>query len=96
MNKTFLLFVTYHAKPGCREQFVRELEESGTADAVRAEDGCIRYDYYYSAKEADTLFLFEEWESEEKQQIHLNQPHIANIKAAKEKYIIDSAFRAVK
>ena len=91
--KTFLLFVTYKAKDGMREAFVRELEENGTADLVRQEDGCLRYDYYYSAKDPNELFLFEEWESEEKQQIHLNQPHIANIKIAKEKYMLSSEFR---
>ncbi len=96
MEKTFLLFVTYKAKEGMRESFVNELEENGTAAAVRAEDGCIRYDYYYSAKEPDTLFLFEEWESEEKQQIHLSAPHIKNIKAAKEKYIKSSQMRPVR
>ena len=91
--KTFLLFVTYKAKDGMREAFVRELEENGTADLVRQEDGCLRYDYYYSAKDENELFLFEEWESEEKQQIHLTQPHIANIKKAKEKYMLSSEFR---
>lgn len=96
MEKTFLLFVTYKAKEGMREKFVEELEKNGTAALVRAEDGCIRYDYYYSAKDSDTLFLFEEWESEEKQQIHLNQPHIPNILAAKEKYIISSEMRAIR
>ena len=96
MDKTFLLFVTYTAKDGCREKFVEELENNGTAAAVRAEDGCIRYDYYYSAKDENVLFLFEEWESEDKQQVHLGQPHIANIKAAKEKYIVDSTMRPVK
>ena len=96
MAKTFLLFVTYVAKEGMREKFVEELENNGTADAVRAEDGCIRYDYYYSAKDENVLFLFEEWECEEKQQIHLGQPHIANIKAAKEKYIKESSMRPVR
>ena len=96
MNRTYMLTVTYIAKPGCGHAFVEELEASGVASAVRAEDGCIRYDYYYSAADKDVLFLFEEWECEEKQQIHLGQPHIANIKAAKEKYIEESSMRPVK
>ena len=93
---TYLLFVAYHAKRGQAEAFVRELEESGAAAAVRAEEGCIRYDYFFSAADPDTVLLFEEWESVAHQQIHLTQPHIAQIKAAKEKYIIDAEFRDIK
>lgn len=93
---TYLLFVTYHAKKGEGAAFVRELEESGAAELVRAEDGCIRYDYFFSAADPDTVLLFEEWESVQHQQIHLTQPHIAQIKAAKEKYIIDTEFRDIK
>lgn len=92
---TFLLFVTYHAMPGCRERFVKELEESGAAAAVRAEEGCIRYDYFYSAANENEVLLFEEWESERHQQIHLTQPHIATVKAIKEKYIESTELRKV-
>ena len=96
MEKTFLIFVTYHAKNACAELFVRELEESGVADKVRAEDGCIRYDYYYSSKDKNEILLFEEWESEEKQQIHMTQPHMAPIMEAKDKYILSVDVRTVK
>ena len=87
MEKTFLLHVTYHAKPGCARAFVEELEASGVAAAVRAEDGCICYDYYYSAKDENIVFLFEEWESEQHQQIHLKQPHMAQLRTFKDDYI---------
>ncbi len=90
---TYLLFVTYYAKPGCAQKFVEELESTGTAAKVRAEAGCIRYDYYYSAADQDVVLLFEEWESQHHQQAHLTQPHIADVKAIKEKYILDSALR---
>ena len=93
---TYLIFVTYHAKKGEAKAFVRELEESGAAELVRAEDGCIRYDYFFSAAEPDTVLLFEEWKSARHQQIHMTQPHIALIKAAKEKYILDTEFRDMK
>lgn len=92
---TYLLFVTYHAKKGMGKKFVAELESSGAAQKVRNENGCIRYDYFFSAQDTDTVLLFEEWESVAHQQIHLTQPHIALIKAAKEKYIIDTEFRAI-
>ena len=93
--KPYYLYVTYKAKPGMAEAFVRELEENGTADLIRAEDGCIKYDYYISATDKDAILLLECWESKEKQQIHIKQPHIANIFVAKEKYIIDAVLTEI-
>lgn len=95
MEKTFMLTVTYQAKAGCAKAFVGELESSGVAAAVRAEDGCIHYDYYYSAKDENVVFLFEEWQSETHQQIHLKQPHMAALRQIKEKYILDTALRVL-
>lgn len=93
--KTYMLTVTYCAKPGCAKKFVDELEDSGVADAVRKENGCIRYDYYYSAKDKNTVFLFEEWESETHQQIHLTQPHIATLKEIKARHILETELRVL-
>ena len=87
MEKTFMLTVTYYAKPGCAKAFVEELESSGVAAAVRAEDGCIHYDYYFSAKDENEVFLFEEWTSQAHQQIHLTQPHMAGVRKAKEDHV---------
>lgn len=95
MNKTHMLTVIYKAKEGCAKAFVEELEKSGVASAVRAEDGCIHYDYYYSAKDENEVFLFEEWQSERHQQIHLTQPHIATLKEIKAKYILDTVLRVL-
>lgn len=93
MEKTFMLTVTYKAKPGCARAFVEELEASGVAAAVRAEDGCIHYDYYFSAKDENEVFLFEEWTSQNHQQIHLTQPHMPQLRQIKEKYIEDTVLR---
>ena len=95
MKKTHMLTVIYQAKPGMAKKFVEELEQSGVAPAVRAENGCISYDYYFSAKDPDVIFLFEEWESEQHQQIHLTQPHIATLKQIKENYIVHSDLRVL-
>jgi len=93
MEKTFVLTVTYRAKPGCARAFVEELEASGVASAVRAEEGCIRYDYFFSAREEDEVLLFEEWTSQAHQQVHMTQPHIPLLRQIKEKYIDDTVLR---
>ena len=45
MENTLTLYVRYLAKPGCRETFLRQLTTHGIIDAIRREDGCLRYDY---------------------------------------------------
>jgi len=95
MNTTYMLTVTYRAKEGCARAFVEELESSGVAALVRGENGCIRYDYYFSAKDENTVLLFEEWESQTHQQIHITQPHIQTLKQIKEKYILDTQLRVL-
>ena len=54
-----MLYVRYQAKPGCREKFVRQLVEEGILTLIRQEDGCLAYDYYFSAQDENELLLIE-------------------------------------
>lgn len=83
----FLIYVTYRTKPGCRELFVKELTEQGVLDAVRKEDGCYRYEYFFSSEDENSLLLLEEWESEAHQRIHVKQPHMAQAMELKARYV---------
>ena len=84
----FTILVIYKAKyDGAREDFVKELTEKGVLDAIRKENGCFNYDYYYSNEDKLKLVLFEKWESQEHQKIHMTQPHMATAMNIKSKYI---------
>ena len=85
------IIVTYSLiTPKTGEDFVRELEESGAAAAVRAEDGCHQYEYLYPASDPCRVVLLEQWDSREKQAVHMTQPHMAKIKSIKDKYCSDT------
>ena len=44
-------YVTYTLKTKeDRDNYYREVRENGIIDKSRAEDGCIRYEYYYPAE----------------------------------------------
>lgn len=90
------LHVTYTAKPGCRYDFVKELESSGCAPAVRKEPGCCRYDYFYADANEDDVLLIEVWEDEAAQQVHLTTETMAKIRAIKDKYILTTKLEKVK
>ena len=54
-----LLLVTYTARPGMREEFVQKVREAGILEAIRKENGCVRYDYFYSEEDENQLLLVE-------------------------------------
>lgn len=81
------LYVIYHAKPNGREAFVRTLVEQGVVTAIRQEEGCLAYDYYFLAQDENELLLIERWVSAAHQRVHMEQPHMEKVKAAKALYI---------
>lgn len=90
MENTLTLYVRYLAKPGCRETFLRQLTTRGIIDAIRQEDGCLRYDYFLSVQNADEILLVEQWQTEEQQQIHLRTPHMDQLRRLKSEYVADA------
>jgi quinol monooxygenase YgiN len=93
----FEILVMYTAKSeGDRELFVQEMKDSGILDAIRNEDGCIKYDYLYSDSDKCSLMLYEIWESKEHQKIHMTQPHMADAMSIKNKYISSVSLKELK
>ena len=41
----YTIYVTFKCHEGKREAFVERMKSEGVLQAVREEDGCIRYDY---------------------------------------------------
>lgn len=82
-----MLYVKYTAKPGCREQFVREIVRRGILTAIRNEEGCLAYDYYFSAQDENVVLLIEKWTSAAHQRVHMTQPHMAELMELKAQFI---------
>ena len=75
----YTIYVKFTCLPEKREAFIQKVKETGILAAIRAEDGCIRYDYYLSEKDPNELLLLEQWQTKEHQQIHITQPHMAKM-----------------
>lgn len=84
------LSVNYFAKPGRREEFQRRIVEGGILAAIRAEEGCLRYDYYLSCQNEDEILLLEEWDTAEHQRIHMEQEHMKRLRIIKDDCIADT------
>ena len=96
MENTLTLYVRYLAKPGCRETFLRQLTTQGIIDAIRREDGCLRYDYFLSVQNEDEILLVEQWQTEEQQQAHLRTPHMDRLRQLKGEYVADAQLGRVR
>ena len=81
------LTVVYTAKPGMRQAFVDEVVARGILDKIRAEEGCIAYDYYASEDDIDRLMLIEKWATPAHQEAHMTQPHMQELSAIKARFI---------
>ena len=84
------VLVTYTAKPDHAKAFLADIVDKGLRDKVLAEDGCLQYDYFTSAADPNQVLLVEAWESRDAQKVHLDQPHMAGIRQAKEDHILDT------
>ena len=92
----YTIYVKFACLPQRREAFIQKVKETGILEAIRAEEGCIRYDYYLSEKDANELLLIEQWESKAHQQIHITQPHMARLREFKGDYITDTVLGEIE
>ena len=86
----YTIYVKFTCLPGKREVFIQKVKETGVLEAIRAESGCIRYDYSLSDKDPNELLLIEQWETKAHQQIHIDQPHMETLRSFKGEYITDT------
>ncbi len=92
----YTIYVKFKCLPHKREAFIQKVKETGVLEAIRAEDGCIRYDYYLSEKDADELLLIEQWETQMHQQIHIEQPHMDVLRSFKGDYITNTVLGEIE
>lgn len=76
----------YTGTDGNALKFAREMISSGTVDAIRAEEGNLRYEYYQSLDDPETILLIDSWASQEAIDAHHATSMMATIASLREKY----------
>lgn len=76
----------YTGTNGNAVRFAREIEQSGTADAIRKEDGNLRYEYYIPMDDPETVLLIDAWKDQDAIDIHHASPMMKTIAALRDKY----------
>lgn len=59
---------------------------SGTVEAIRAEEGNIRYEYYISLDDPQTVLLIDSWRDQAAIDAHHASPMMKTIASLREKY----------
>jgi len=76
----------YTGKDGAARRFAEEMTASGTVAAIRAEAGNLRYEYYLSMEDPETVLLIDSWENQEAIDVHHASPMMGTIARLREKY----------
>ena len=76
----------YSGVNGNARKFAEEMENSGTADKIRAEKGNVRYEYFFPMKDSETVLLIDAWENQEAIDVHHASPMMQTIAQLREKY----------
>lgn len=78
--------IYYTGKDGNARKFAEEMMSSGIVDAIRAENGNIRYEYFFPMNDDETLLLIDVWENQKALDIHHETPMMSRIVELREKY----------
>lgn len=78
--------IYYSGVNGNARKFAEEMIASGVVDAIRAEDGNIRYEYFIPLADQETVLLIDSWKEQDAIDAHHASPMMAQIMALREKY----------
>ena len=76
----------YTGKDGSARKFAEEMTSGGTVAAIRAEAGNLRYEYYQSFDDPETILLIDSWEDQAAIDAHHASPMMTAVTALREKY----------
>ena len=76
----------YTGKNGAAQKFAEEMVSSGTVAKIRAEKGNIRYEYFQSLDDPETILLIDAWESQAAIDVHHASPMMKTIAKLRDKY----------
>lgn len=83
---TLVFQLTYKGEKGKALLFAQEVEASGIAATIRNREGNLRYEYFVSQSDPETVLLVDEWANQEALDRHHASPQMGEIMALREKY----------
>ncbi|MBO5448744.1 MAG: antibiotic biosynthesis monooxygenase [Ruminococcus sp.] len=78
--------IYYSGTNGNARKFAEEMVSSGTVDSIRAEEGNIRYEYFFPMNDGETVLLIDSWKDQHSIDVHHASPMMKKIIELREKY----------
>ncbi len=76
----------YTGQGGNARRFAEEMTSSGLVREIRAEEGNLRYEYFFPLEDAETVLLIDSWQDQAALDLHHASPMMGRIAALREKY----------
>ena len=76
----------YTGLNGSARAFAEEMVRSGVVSAIRAEEGNLRYAYFFPMDDPESVLLIDQWRDQAAIDAHHASPMMAQIAALREKY----------
>lgn len=78
--------IYYRGEHGAARRFAQEMLASGTAAAIRQEEGNLQYAYFYPAEDDETVLLIDSWTDQAALDAHHASTMMQTVAALREKY----------
>lgn len=76
----------YTGVNGSARKFAEEMVSSGVVRQIRAEEGNLRYEYFFPMEDPETVLLIDSWKNQQAIDAHHASPMMASIMELREKY----------
>ena len=83
--------IYYTGKNGSAKEFAKEMTETGVVSAIRNEPGNLKYEYFFSYENPETVLLIDKWVNQEALDIHHLSPMMNKITELRNKYDLTMA-----
>lgn len=85
-NSPITVNIYYTGVNGSAKAFAEEMVSSGLVDRIRKEEGNLRYEYFISKDDPETILLIDRWKDQDSLDVHHASPMMKEIAKLREKY----------
>ena len=78
--------IYYTGRNGAARAFADEMIATGVVDAIRAEEGNLRYEYFCPLDDPETVLLIDSWRDQAALDVHHASPMMARIAELRDKH----------
>lgn len=83
---SFTINIYYTGVHGSAKEFAKEMVSSGIVNDIRAEEGNLKYEYFFPMDDEETVLLIDKWKDQEALDTHHKSEMMSQIADLREKY----------